>query len=248
MKKINILVIGLVLAAFTLPAQAQFNMKNKASLHQRLIEQTIMKNVAVVEHSYQLYDSTRHIVMGRGESEVYGHTYSLGVIVNEAIVVPTSYSEPWKYDESYKPKENYVPRSYQQKIRSVYDTVFNSFTIDSSITNLGNSLSLIPFDTKFGFNLDIVPGGKDGFYVLFSAQQPIEAQPSEKVNCILVEKKFETTAGKTSYDMEVPPPRDTLIGGLYLVPCTDKYGVLSFNLVGMLQKIDGKWTIITFTL
>ena len=253
MKRIIAITTAIILASLPISAQSPFRTKGKTPIQMqeqvqvRMIEKTIMGSVMVLDHSYQLLDTTRHLLMGRGESESYGHTLSIAVVADSALIVPQAYTDPWRHDTNYKPREHFIPQLFDTKIRILTDTVYTLADISDSASPCANGLFRIPFATKTAFAVDSSTGKKGGFYVMFSAANKLEDHPCEKVTCIVVEKEFETQPGQISYDLGVPPPFvGTLLGGFYLVPCYEEYGTLSFELVGVLQQVGSTWKTLTF--
>lgn len=247
MKKTIVMIVGFTLTAFSLSAQNQLFATKKQPIHQRLVEQLIMKSTVVMEHSYQVHNLSSGKVVDGNENESYGRTYSLGVITNGAIIVPPSYIEPWRFDPNFRTRDDCEPRSFVARMRNMADTLFDTVDFDygSSLDDEG-TLYKLSFNADYGFRLDIEPGKKKGLYVLYSAKKPLAEQPGEKVTCILVEQPLETTKGRTTYEMGVPPPLDLLLGGLYLVPDLDDYGMLTFKVVGILQQFGDRWGLVTF--
>ena len=247
MKRTLTFLIGVVLAASSLPTLAQFPpLGKKTPIHQRLIEQVLLKSVVVLDHSYQMLDPEGNVVKGNNGSNIYGRTYTLGIITDGAITVPLAFVEPWSQNPNLP--EGFKPRSHEVRMRNLSDTAYKKADLGEASTVRGSeSLYNLYFDAPYGYQLDRKPGEKEGFYVLFTAKKSLAEQPSGKVSCILVDRPFELNKGTISYDLEVPPPLDPLIGGMYLVPETDDYGLLTFKLVGVLQQEGEKWSMLTFS-
>lgn len=246
MKKRFLMVFGLLFVTLATNTQAQLSLSsNRFKTGNKMVECAIMNGVRLLDHSYQLFDTTRHMLIGRAESEVYGHTYSLGIITDGAMMVNDFFVSPWNHDSTYQARKGFVPRSYMVNQRALNDTTFHPMPLDTCIAMNGSSYYTTSIKGYgHGFFLDYQEGTKHGFFVFFVAPKPVETSPRVPFVCNIIEKELQVSSDTNVYN--VPSLRANIVGGLYLEPCYEEAGSLTFQLVGIMEKIDGAWKLRTF--
>ena len=212
-----------------------------------MVEKSIMSGIFLLDHSYQLVDTARRIAIGRGESEIYGRSLSLGIITaDNFLIVPGAFAEPWRFDTTYRPRDHYLPKTFEVNARRISDTIFERFKYDTCLKSDNGLLYSVPYNTSHGYYIDIVAGTKKGFYAIFSSLKPLSENINSAFACTLYEKELEVKSGQKVYDVDVSVSKGNVVGGIYVVPCYDDPGTLSYQVVGIMQYVDGKWKVITF--
>ena len=246
MKKISILSLCLVTLSLAIPSQAQLVFKSKPVIGSQIVENSLSSGIVLLDRSYQLFDTVRHIAMGRDESESYGHSLSLAVVTaDSSLLVTESFLEPWRFDTSYHPLDNYTPTLFEANVRQVSDTSFSRFTYDTCEKFGKDGLFEVPYKAQ-GLAVDSLIGKKIGFFAVFSSTVPLAANTKSPLNCTLVEYELNVEWGQTIYDIGAKIPKFNVVGGLYVVPVYEKPGVLTLQVAGMMKIIDGKWKLLTF--
>ena len=221
--------------------------------HNALVEAGVENGVFLLSHSYQLSDTLSLQKFGRYGQPEFGTRYSLAVKVKDGYVIPAALAEPWSSDENFaRYQGKYKPVSYRIESRQLADTVSVELYAGQfpPFQPLGvNDYVFVADSTSFGgdgFPLDRECGEKRGWCVWYTIPAPVERIDSiGTVSTVTTQSNLKFTAGETFYEVTVPNMNDTILGGIYVVPCQSAIGVLTFKLAGIITKKDEQWGVST---
>lgn len=247
MKKINVLVMVILLATGVVSAQFTQSMFN--SPNQQLVEQAVRNGVVLLRQDYQLLDTVTNERYGWNHRDMFNSVYSVGIKVGGGYVVSDRFVHPWSYDGRYLDLTGvtYVPVVSKTMGRIITDTVMTEIKYGvSDVCPLEDSLAyrIDCEDSELeGFPVDSSAGAKDGWLVWVVAEDSTLSDSSE---LSLVTYRHSMTLDKDTLRYQLPDPvaSDYIIGGFYVVPQNTAVGVLDFKLAGFATQKDGIWYLV----
>ena len=241
---VTVILFTIHLSPLTGAAQVAF--KSKSGIGSQIVEKSLMSGIVLLDHSYQLLDTVRHIGIGRDDNDSYGRSLSLAIATADSrLIVTEPFVEPWRFDTAYRPLDNCRPTPFEAKVRQSTDTNFDPFTYDTCAKFGVDGLYTVPY-TSQGLVVDSLIGKKQGFYAVFTTTKPLAGHLKSNLNCTLIEKDLNIEWGQSIYPVEANLPRFNVVGGIYVVPSYQKPGMLTLQVAGIMQHIDGKWILLTF--
>lgn len=247
MKKINVLVVVILLATGVVSAQFTQSMFN--SPNQQLVEQAVRNGVVLLRQDYQLLDTVTNERYGWNHRDMFNSVYSVGIKVGDGYVVSDRFVHPWSYDGRYLDLTGvtYVPVVSKTMGRIITDTVMTEIKYGvSDVCPLEDSLAyrIDCEDSELeGFTVDSSAGAKDGWLVWVVAK---DSTLSDSSDLSLVTYRYSMTIDDDTLSYQLPDPvaSDYIVGGFYVVPQNTSVGKLDFKLVGFAALRDSLWYLV----
>lgn len=247
MKKINVLVVVILLATGVVSAQFTQSMFN--SPNQQLVEQAVRNGVVLLRQDYQLLDTVTNERYGWNHRDMFNSVYSVGIKVGDGYVVSDRFMRPWSYDGRYLDLTGvtYVPVVSKTMGRIITDTVMTEIKYGvSDVCPLEDSLAyrIDCEDSELeGFTVNSSAGAKDGWLVWVVAE---DSTLSDSSDLSLVTYRYSMTLDDDTLSYRLPEPvaSDYIVGGFYVVPQNTSVGKLDFKLVGFAALRDSLWYLV----
>lgn len=217
----------------------------------------VQPGLYVVRQQYQIRNVADGKVYGKDGNNWFGETYSLGVKVAGGLLVTRAVMRPWEGDTDFDKVNNhgkYVPQLYRTTyLRSVdggdYREANLDFDTPEYIDVYGSDSLLfrhIESQADFGFLTDERFGTTEG-YLLWAYRDSTAAHADMKVRLRVARKRLGPVADSL-YVACAPVDSAKALGGVFVVPVTDRVGQVSFRLAGIaLQTADGRWVLRSLT-
>lgn len=247
MKKINVLVVVILLATGVVSAQFTQSMFN--SPNQQLVEQAVRNGVVLLRQDYQLLDTVTNERYGWNHRDMFNSVYSVGIKVGDGYVVSDRFMRPWSYDGRYLDLTGvtYVPVVSKTMGRIITDTVMTEIKYGvSDVCPLEDSLAyrIDCEDSELeGFTVNSSAGAKDGWLVWVVAE---DSTLNDSSDLSLVTYRYSMTLDDDTLSYRLPEPvaSDYIVGGFYVVPQNTSVGKLDFKLVGFAALRDSLWYLV----
>ena len=133
------------------------------------------------------------------------------------------------------------------KIRNLSDTEFETLDYESEeVSEVSeNRLFVVPGSDERGMTVKGASGQTNGFLILALATTlEGESDSSPKIKMQAVRKPLRFAEGKSVYDLDLQD-ESSIQGGIYVTPLYIRPGLVDFCLSGMLQKIGGRWKLVS---
>lgn len=246
MKKI-ILLISLVL-----PLQVAAQVFKTSN--QKIVEDAIKSGLVIYRQSYQLQDNSTNQIYGKNGRDEFGKSYSIGIKVEDHLLVPKSALAPWESDQSYQRyTSTHRPLLYKTRARIVCDTLEYEChpLIDSTIILSDNRFIQLK-DTTFlmspGFAIDAHPGKKDGWVVWITSENNIEMSDTIRTeNFMIYNKELNISADSVRVKIDNPQTEKKIWGGIYITPKQTQVGTIQFYINGIMQYVGEQWYVYTLS-
>jgi hypothetical protein len=217
-----------------------------------MVQDAVKDGILIVRQEYRLQDVATKQFFGRNNREFFGATYSLAFKLNGDYCGGQKITEPWSADKHYKEFENdekYIPVISKTLYRKTDNKSFETLAYDTSsiVTVVPEYIYTWQDSTgDFGFQVDKTSGIKKGWLVWVTTPQDIQQQDTANVRLESYRTEIEVKKDSVFYEIKEPRTTDFIIGGFYVLPKVTKIGQITFHLVGILQPVDDKWTVVTF--
>lgn len=252
MRYYNILLFCLI----SIIAKAQdFNSLNfnLLSNNQQFICDATKGGLAIVSQSYQLEDTVSHQKFGRYGKDEFGQGYSIGIRIPGRLIVSKSVVEPWHNDPNFERyKNSHLPVRYKRAVREFCDTIVNNqIVLNERIDDLYKSELFAIQDSTInknqGFQLDTIPGKKNGWLIWIVSDEPIEKSDSIHNESLMIYKSelsFNDDACEVT--IKSPSTEKNVWGGIYVTPIQTSVGQITFYLSGIIQyKGNDVWSVVS---
>lgn len=244
MKKIVLLIV--ILLPMRMVAQV-FRTSN-----QQLIEDAVRSGLVIYSQSYQLKDTISNQIYGRNGSDEFGKSYTIGVKIENHLMVPKSALSPWDNDPNYQRYiSTHKPLLFKSSVRIIGDSTKYEChpTLDTTSVLLDNLYIQLKDTTclKYsGFTKDEYYGDKKGWLVWITADNGIEMSDSIiRENLMIYKKDIIVSTDSLLVKVDKPQTEKKIWGGIYLTPQQVQLGTIQFLISGILHCVDEQWYIYT---
>lgn len=202
--------------------------------NQDLIKSAVSGGLYVVESSYLVQDNEDGKQYGLDGKPYFNKFQYLGVAIDNGLILGKNAVRPWEGDETFATyKEKYTPVFYGMEIQSFSDTTRT--LVDSS--NLKDTIAVndnyvLLSKTMDGFDINVSEGKQDGWIIYVSINK--EGKP--QIRCL--KKSIEINDSIPSQEIKITQLISSNLGGIYVTPCAEKTGVITFKLCGLLSPSE----------
>lgn len=238
---IKYLTLGIATIFSCLTVSAQSN--DLAALLMKAVERSFV----VLQQEYQLVDNETDEVLNAQDRDYWARTFSLVPRVgDDSFLIPVDGVRPWSHDDAMK-GDKYSGVITITKIRNLSDTEFETLDYESEeVSEVSeNRLFVVPGSDERGMTVKGASGQTNGFLILALATTlEGESDSSPKIKMQAVRKPLRFAEGKSVYDLDLQD-ESSIQGGIYVTPLYIRPGLVDFCLSGMLQKIGGRWKLVS---
>lgn len=216
---------------------------------QQLVEQAVKNGVYLIQQSYELSDSVGNMY-GLGGRRAFGIDYSIGLKINDGLIINNHTVAPWKYNIKYKKySSKYKPVLFETKISplglkaSYADIEYNA---DSVQTYVEEWLYYTPtsFLEGSGFVLGGDSGINEGWIVWITKKANTNLSTAADLEFSAVKKSVVLTENlKELYPIDSISTSDEIIGAFFIKTEITGIGRILFRLCGMAEKQDNQWML-----
>lgn len=218
-----------------------------------IIENAVIEGITIVSQSYQLEDTVTHQKFGRYGKPEFGQGYSVGVKIPGKLILHRSAVEPWNEDPNFERyKKSHMPVRYKRTIRECGDTLITEKIVQNEhIDDLYRSelfaLQDSSINVKQGFQLDTLPGNKNGWLIWVISDNPIEKSDSIHNESLMIYKsELSFNNEQCEVNIKAPSTEKEVWGGIFVTPVQTSVGQITFFLSGIIQyKGNDIWSVIS---
>ncbi len=214
-----------------------------------LVEKTISDGLFLLRQEYQLEDTLTHKRYTLDNRSDFGSVVSFGVLTESGYIVRNDIVTPWEKDrqfEQYRDSQ-YRPVLSRTMIRTANDSTWRESALISPqcVCPMKDSQWVEVKDSLYATGLvsDYSDGKKDGWTVWLTSGK--EHKDSSALSLVTYRQSLELS-GKGDDDLEIKVPNTNtyVLGGIYINPCFDRIGQVTFKVCGIIIKKEDSWALL----
>lgn len=217
-----------------------------------MVEKSIGQGIFLLRQEYQLEDTLTHKRYTLDNRSDFGSVVSFGVLTESGYIVRNDIVIPWEKDRQFEQYRNsqYRPVLSKTMIRTVKDSTWCESTLISPkcVFPMKDSQWVEVKDSLYATGLvsDYSDGKKDGWIVWLTSGK--EHKDSSALSLVTYRQSLELS-GKGDDDIEIKAPdtKTYVLGGIYINPCFDRIGQITFKVCGIIVKKEDSWVLLRYT-
>ena len=249
MKKTVLFLCGLLLYTDVF---AQLQMSLPKTGNQQMIETSVSEGLFLIRQEYQLEDTLTHKRYTLDNRSDFGSVVSFGVLTESGYIVRNNIVSPWENDRQFEQywDSQYQPVLSKTMIRTAKDSTWRESALISPqcVYPMKDSQWVEVKDSLYaeGLATDYSDGKKDGWIVWLTSGK--EHKDSSAFSLVTYRQSLELS-GKDDDDIEIKVPNTNtyVLGGIYINPCFERIGHITFKICGAIVKKEDSWVLLRCT-
>ena len=241
--KQTLCIIALILNAFALNAQIYVK-----STGQTMVENAVKPALVIVHSSFQIKDNKTGVLYGLNGKKEFGEYVSFGIMTKEGMVLNEDALFPWNYNEKFsKYRNEYSPILSAIQYSNIGATLHDSLDIDldKNVLTRDSSFYYYKYNSFDGDGLviDDSIGEKAGWLLWITIPKDADFGMTSDPAIIVQQKNIEITRETDVVNIIAPQTNYCIRGGLFIVPCYERIGIVEFRLAGGLKGENEEWEL-----